>query len=167
MRVARTVKRPGWTRTASPSLGADVAAAPRDARIEANDDASLLEVVRRELGLRAAARGCQDGSCGSCRVLVDGAIVNACALAWRDVADGAIVEAYEDVAGDPEARRVVDAFSSERPTRCRLCVAGLGVTAVSLARRGASGDRDAIAAAIGDATCMCTGRGSWRRALGK
>jgi len=155
MRVARRVKRPG----------AEATSAPVEVRVEAEETATLLEVVRRDLGLRGAARGCQDGLCGSCRVLVDGAIVNACRLVWRDVADGARVEAYEDVAGEPETRRVVEAFAAERPTRCRLCVAGLGVTAASLARRGEAGDPGAIASAIADATCMCTGRGSWRRAL--
>jgi aerobic-type carbon monoxide dehydrogenase small subunit (CoxS/CutS family) len=133
--------------------------------VEADGDASLLEVVRSELGARSASHGCKDGSCGACRVLVDGRVVNSCIVKWRDVKDGASIESYEDVTNNPAALQAVNAFESERPTRCRLCVGALAVTAVDLARRNKSGDAIAIDEALANATCMCTGRGSWRRAL--
>lgn len=138
-----------------------------DTPIDADAGATLLEVLRKQLGVRSASRGCDDGSCGACRVLVDGIVRNACAVTWSDVRDGATVEAYEQLASDPAAMRAVDAFASERPTRCRLCVGALGVTAVALARAGDAGDPEAIEAALTTATCMCTGRGSLRRALSK
>ena len=127
---------------------------------------TLLDVARRELGVRSAsAPRCVDGKCGACRLLVDGELVNACAVLWENVRDGATIEAYETLADDEAATRAIDAFAEERPTRCRLCIGGLGVTAVSLARAGKQGDPDAIEAALITATCMCTGRGSLRRAL--
>jgi aerobic-type carbon monoxide dehydrogenase small subunit (CoxS/CutS family) len=132
--------------------------------IDADDEAPLLDVLRRELRVRSAARGCQDGSCGSCRVLVNGALVSSCRLPWGDVPDGALVEAYESLAGERAVVRAVDAFEAERPTRCKMCVGALGVTAAALAR--ATPERPlTLEDALADATCMCTGRGSWRRAL--
>jgi aerobic-type carbon monoxide dehydrogenase small subunit (CoxS/CutS family) len=133
--------------------------------LTAGEGDSLLEVARRAMGVRSASLGCQDGSCGACRLLVDGEVVNACELAWRDVASGARVESYEDVAGTPAAVRAIEAFHAERPTRCTLCVGALGVTAVALERVGHAGDPDAVEAALRRATCVCTGRGSLRRAL--
>jgi aerobic-type carbon monoxide dehydrogenase small subunit (CoxS/CutS family) len=119
---------------------------------------SLLEVLRdAHLALR---KGCDEGRCGSCRVLVDGAIVNSCVIHASSLREDAVIETYEAVAEEPGVTRVVEAFIRERPTRCELCVAGLGVTAAALSR-----ERTSIDEAIGEAACMCTGRGSWRRAL--
>jgi len=100
-------------------------------------------------------------------MLVDDRVVNACCVAWSDVPEGARVESYEDLAGEETAARAVAAFHDERATRCTLCVGGLGVTAVALARAGKLADADVVEAALVEATCMCTGRGSWRRALQK
>jgi aerobic-type carbon monoxide dehydrogenase small subunit (CoxS/CutS family) len=131
------------------------------------DDRTLLEVLRAERGVRSASRGCDDGSCGSCRVILDGRLVSACLVKWRDVREGARIEAYESLAEDDAAKAAVDAFSAERPTRCKLCVGALGVTAAWIAREGKRGDAAAIDDALATATCMCTGRGSWRRALSR
>jgi len=134
--------------------------------VDALPDASLLDVARRALHAKAHARGCDDGQCGACRMLLDGDLVAACRVRWEDVPDGARLETYEDLALEPEARRAVEAFEHERPTRCRLCVAGLAVTAVDLARRGVARAPEAVEATLAaGATCMCTGRGSLRRAL--
>jgi aerobic-type carbon monoxide dehydrogenase small subunit (CoxS/CutS family) len=133
--------------------------------VSASAEESLLDVVRRELGVRSASLACRDGSCGACRLLVDDTVVNACQLVWRDVPSVACVESYEDVASSAAAVRAVGAFCAERPTRCTLCIGGLGVTAAALERAGLAGDAEAVEAALRGATCMCTGRGSLRRAL--
>jgi aerobic-type carbon monoxide dehydrogenase small subunit (CoxS/CutS family) len=133
--------------------------------VERPESTSLLAVVRESLGLRSVARGCTDGRCGSCRVLLDGALVNTCTMPLGAVRDGASLEIYEDIETEADARSAVAAFDADRPTRCRLCVAGLGLTAVWLGRRGARHDEAAIDGALEDATCMCTGRGSLRRSL--
>jgi aerobic-type carbon monoxide dehydrogenase small subunit (CoxS/CutS family) len=96
--------------------------------------------------------------------MIDGALVSSCLVAWDEVRAGARIETYEDLASDDAAKRAIDAFERERPTRCRLCVGALGVTAVAIARSGAPREQ-AIEDALANATCMCTGRGSWRRAL--
>jgi aerobic-type carbon monoxide dehydrogenase small subunit (CoxS/CutS family) len=133
--------------------------------VTAPDDTPLLAVVRGDLGIQSAARGCATMQCGSCRVLVEGEPVNACAVRLGDIADGARVEGYEDVEGHPAAVAAIAAFTAERATRCTLCVPSIGVTAVALARRALSGDHAAIDATLEGAACMCTGRGSLRRAL--
>jgi carbon-monoxide dehydrogenase small subunit len=122
------------------------------------DEPSLLSVLHHR-------PACVTGLCGACRVLVDGEIVNACTTLAKDVRAEAVILAYEDVAEEPAAKEAVRAFLEARPTRCALCVPALAVTAVSLARKGKSGDEDAVDAALTTAACMCTGRRSLRAAL--
>jgi aerobic-type carbon monoxide dehydrogenase small subunit (CoxS/CutS family) len=129
------------------------------------EDGDLLQAVRAFLGVRSASRGCADGSCGACRVLLDGALVKSCRVKIADVREGAVVEAYEDVRKDAAAKRAVAAFDTERPTRCSLCVGSVGVTAAWLARTGRAGRPAAVEDVVEDANCVCTGKGSLRRAL--
>ena len=126
---------------------------------------TLLEVLRGPLGLKSVVRGCKNGTCGSCRVLVDGKLVTSCTLLASAVPDLAHIETYEHLADESAALTAVKHFTDERNSRCRLCVAGLGVTAAHLARSGTAGDDEAIEAALEGAHCQCTGRGSLRRAL--
>jgi aerobic-type carbon monoxide dehydrogenase small subunit (CoxS/CutS family) len=121
-------------------------------------------VLRKELAVKSVSRACEDGSCGACRVILDGALTASCGVRWGDVREGARLETYETLQADPAAVRAVDAFESERPTRCRMCVGALGVTAVAIAHSPEPYEA-AMEAALRNATCMCTGRGSWRRAL--
>jgi aerobic-type carbon monoxide dehydrogenase small subunit (CoxS/CutS family) len=132
-----------------------------------HDGDSLLDVIIAAFGIGSVSRACDDGSCGACRVLLNGEVTNACTVRWGSVPEGASLETYEDLEGDPAARRAVDAFQRERPTRCSLCVGALGVTAVALSRTGMSGDARSVEGMLAQATCMCTGRGSLRRALMK
>jgi carbon-monoxide dehydrogenase small subunit len=136
----------------------------KDIAVDADDARPLLDVLRAELGVRSASRACHDGTCGACRVLLDGVLVTSCREPWGGVRDGAKVETYEALENDPAAARAVEAFAAERPTRCRMCVGALGVTAVALARNGRPKE-EALESLLAGATCMCTGRGSWRRAL--
>jgi aerobic-type carbon monoxide dehydrogenase small subunit (CoxS/CutS family) len=134
-------------------------------RVEAEDDATLLDVVQDVFEAHATTKGCVDGQCGTCRVLLDGQIVASCKTKWGSVRDGADLATYEDVQSDPAVVRAVGAFEHERPTRCFQCVGGLGVTAFALLGKGRKSGEDAVDRALESATCMCTGRGSLRRAL--
>jgi aerobic-type carbon monoxide dehydrogenase small subunit (CoxS/CutS family) len=133
--------------------------------VTADAATTLLEVVRGPLRVRSAVFGCRDRSCGACRVLVDGDLVAACGVLWRDLPETVSLEVAEDLAAEPDAARALAAFEEERPTRCKLCVGGLAVTATWLARRSEAREVDAVDAVLEQATCMCTGRGSLRRAL--
>ncbi len=126
---------------------------------------SVLTVIRAKIPARSLVKGCHTGTCGSCRVLVNGEIVTSCLTPWREMPETFVLELYEDVSADLASVAVVHEFDKERPTRCRMCVGALGITAVAMSRKGQSGVEEAVDQAIENATCMCTGRGSWRRAL--
>lgn len=137
--------------------------------IEAEGDASFLTLLRESLGRKSVVRGCAIEECGACRVTVNGQLRASCRLAFRDVPDGAVILAREDVDHEPLVEATVASFEAERPTRCRLCVGGLAVTAHHLVEEGkrveSAPQAAEIESALTHATCMCTGRGSLRRAL--
>jgi carbon-monoxide dehydrogenase small subunit len=142
-----------------------IAYGDRFVEVDAADEAALIDVASDALGVRSSSRACANGQCGACRLLVDGAVITGCQTAWRDVPNGARVESYELVPRDPAVKRAVGAFLRERPTRCRMCVGALAITALDLSRRGAEHDEAAVDEALRGITCMCTGRVSLRRAL--
>ena len=133
--------------------------------VEAEKDATLLAVLRGPLGLKSVVRGCKNGSCGSCRVLLDGELVSSCMILAADVPDNAHIETYEHLEHEPAAQVAVRHFQDERNSRCRLCVAGLGVAAVHLVRTLRAEDEAAIEDTVEGAHCQCTGRASLRRSL--
>ncbi|MCH7495879.1 MAG: 2Fe-2S iron-sulfur cluster binding domain-containing protein, partial [Candidatus Marinimicrobia bacterium] len=47
-------------------------------RLNVSDDSTLLDILRDDLGLTGAKRGCDIGACGSCAVIVNGKALDAC-----------------------------------------------------------------------------------------
>ena len=133
--------------------------------IRAPETLRLDAVLRRELNLKSVLHGCESGTCGACRILVDGKLVASCTLPFSSVRDGSALETAEALGTCPRARAVVEAFLVERNTRCALCVGGLAVTAEHLDRAGCAHDDVAVDNALASASCACTGRGSLKRAL--
>jgi len=123
-----------------------------DVRDEA---ASLLDVLRDEVGARSVKDGCSpQGQCGCCTVLVDGAPRVACVTPVRRVAGREITT----IAGMPEAARWADAFAAHGASQCGFCTPGIIVRLAARARRGpldAAAVEDALLAHL----CRCTG---WR-----
>ena len=64
---------------------------------EAWPGASLLSMLRDDLGLWGSKNGCEQGECGSCSVWLDGELVCAC-LVLAAQADGRRVETVESLA---------------------------------------------------------------------
>lgn len=129
----------------------------------AADGGSLLDLLRARLGSGAPPRGCRDGRCGACLVELDGELVRACATAATAVAGASSLRTARDVACDPSACEARTHFTDARPTRCRLCVDALMITASHLARERI--DDPTLALHARAIRCACTGSGSIERAL--
>ncbi|UDY35485.1 (2Fe-2S)-binding protein [Dermatobacter hominis] len=135
---------------------------------------SLLFVLRERLGLPAAKGACEQGECGSCSVLLDGALVCSClvlaeAAAGRDVVtvEGLVAAEPAGTPAPPEVAPMTDvqrAFLDEGAVQCGFCTPGL-VMAVHDLLDGMSDDELAepdevvIREAISGNLCRCTGYG--------
>jgi aerobic carbon-monoxide dehydrogenase small subunit len=117
---------------------------------------SLLAVLRDTLGLTAAKRGCAQGACGSCTVLLDERPVPACLVPVETV-DGATVRTLEGIASDGELDEVQRAFLEDFATQCGFCTAGMIMTAEALLADNPDPTRAEVVEAISGNVCRCTG----------
>jgi aerobic carbon-monoxide dehydrogenase small subunit len=126
---------------------------------------TLLGALRETLGLTAAKRGCSQGTCGTCTVLLDGEPVMSCLVPVETI-DGADVRTLEGVAGpDGELDAVQAAFLEGFATQCGFCTSGMILAAEALLERNPNPSREDVVRAISGNVCRCTGYESIVRAI--
>jgi carbon-monoxide dehydrogenase small subunit len=119
---------------------------------------SLLYVLRERLGLPGSKNACEQGECGSCSVLLDGAVVCACCVLAVD-AVGSDVRTVEGLTATGEAADIQDALVAAGGVQCGFCTPGFVVAIYDLLRRNpAAGDLEVREALSGN-LCRCTGYG--------
>src|SRR5947207_14990418 len=97
-------------------------------RVAAEADATLLDVLRNELGLRATRFGCGLEQCGACMVLVDGEPVHACTRLVSTL-PGKQVVTVEGLAEDGSLEPLRQAFLAAQAGQCGFCLSGILVSA--------------------------------------
>ena len=107
-------------------------------RLEVDTRTSLLDLLREELGLIGAKKGCDHGQCGACPVLIDGRRANSC-LALAVAHDGAEVTSIEGLERDGELHPVQAAFIEHDGFQCGYCTPGQICSAVGMLDEAAAG----------------------------
>jgi carbon-monoxide dehydrogenase small subunit len=117
---------------------------------------SLLSSLRDALGLMAAKRGCAQGGCGTCTVLLDGRPVMSCLVAVETI-EGAAVRTLEGVADGERLDAVQQSFLEGFATQCGFCTAGMIMAAEALLADHPDPSRAEVVEAISGNVCRCTG----------
>lgn len=125
---------------------------------------SLLWALRERLGLRGAKDACEQGECGSCSVILDGALVCSCLVLAAD-ADGAEVRTIEGIARSGDLHPLQQAFLDHGAVQCGYCTPGLVVAATHLLGEHPTPSLDDVREALAGNLCRCTGYGSVLRAV--
>ena len=124
--------------------------------INPDSGATLLEVLRDGIGLTGAKRGCDDGTCGTCTVNLNGSVVRACRIS-PSRADGGDVRTVEGLASNGKLHRLQEAFIQHDAVQCGYCTPGMLMSAEALLGRNPSPTREQIGRALGSNMCRCTG----------
>lgn len=135
-------------------------------RIRVKTWALLLDVLREELGMKGTKRGCDQGQCGACTVLLDGRPVLSCLLLAVQ-ADGKKITTIEGVAGDGRLHPLQEAFVSEGAAQCGFCTPGMILSAKALLAQNRDPAEDEIRRAVSGNLCRCTGYAKIIRAVQK
>jgi xanthine dehydrogenase YagT iron-sulfur-binding subunit len=92
-------------------------------RLTVDTRASLLDVLREDLGLTGSKKGCDHGQCGACTILLDGRRANGC-LALAVAHDGADIVTVEGLEEDGRLSPVQEAFIEQDAFQCGYCTPG-------------------------------------------
>ena len=118
--------------------------------------ATLLEVLRENMGLTGTKHGCELGECGACAVLVDGKPVLSCLVLGLEC-EGTAVETIEGVADGPNLHPLQAAMADLGGAQCGYCTPAIVLTAKALLARVARPSRADIEEALSGNICRCTG----------
>jgi carbon-monoxide dehydrogenase small subunit len=117
---------------------------------------TLLDVLRDDLGLTGSKKGCNEGECASCTVLLDGIPVNSCLVLIPD-ARGKSVVTVEGIAKGDEPNALQRAFVELGGVQCGYCTPGFVVSSCALLQESPEPTEDDIKFYLAGNICRCTG----------
>jgi len=124
--------------------------------VRARPEATLLEVLRDELALTGTKRGCNQGVCGACTVLLDGEAVRGCLTLAANVGTRAVTT-IEGLATNGALSPVQRAMVESGAIQCGFCTPGMIVTLESFLRANPKPTAEEVREGISGNLCRCSG----------
>lgn len=122
--------------------------------VSAHSSASLLQILRNELGLNGPKYGCGLGQCGACLILIDGQAARSCVLPPA-AAVGKRVTTLEGLAVGAQLHPVQQAFVAKQGTQCGYCLNGMIMRTVALLAANPAPSEFEIRDALRHNLCRC------------
>ena len=141
---------PGQSR---PQLTCRVNDSPLSTAVEART--TLLDFLRDRLHLTGTKKGCNEGACGTCTVLVDGKRMNAC-LTLAVQCEGRDVTTIEGIGGADALHPVQEAFIAHDALQCGYCTPGQILSAIACIAEGHATDADRVREWMSGNICRCS-----------
>jgi carbon-monoxide dehydrogenase small subunit len=124
--------------------------------VEAKSTTTLLDLLRVQLGVTSVKKGCEQGECGACTVLLDGLPVTSCLILAPQV-DGRHVTTVEGLAENPLMKELRNAFMENGAVQCGFCTPGMLLSSYALLRDNPHPSEEEVRAGIEGNICRCTG----------
>jgi 4-hydroxybenzoyl-CoA reductase subunit alpha len=128
----------------------------RQYTVAIDDGETLVDVLRDKLQLTGAKKGCGQGDCGACTVLIDDEAINSC-LVLASAVDGKAITTIEGLDESGELTALQKSFVNEGGMQCGFCTPGMVMSASALLKRKPDPDVDEVKEALVGNLCRCTG----------
>ncbi|MGA7570097.1 MAG: (2Fe-2S)-binding protein [Candidatus Aquilonibacter sp.] len=115
---------------------------------------TLLDAIRDHAGLTGTKKGCDQGTCGACTVMVNGRRINSC-LTLAVMHERDRVTTIEGIANGEALHPVQAAFIEHDGFQCGFCTPGQIVSAVAMLAEGHAIDRDTVRTQMSGNICRC------------
>jgi len=124
--------------------------------VDVRPNLSLLDLLRDEFDLTSLKKGCDQGECGACTLLVDGKPMTSCLLLAPQIEDKHIttLEGLED---DPLMVELREAFVDNGAVQCGFCTPGMLISAYALLSDNPTPTEYEVKRGIEGNICRCTG----------
>jgi isoquinoline 1-oxidoreductase subunit alpha len=122
--------------------------------IDADAEATLLTVLRDDVGLTGTKFGCGEGQCRACTVLLDGKPIHSCLTPVGDAA-GKQITTIEGLAKNGQLHPLQQSFLDAEALQCGYCTSGMIMTAVALLREHSNPDEKTIREYMQGNICRC------------
>ena len=135
-----------------------------DTAVEADPDASLLAVLRGQLGVSSPHFGCGANECGACNVMIGDRAVAACDTPLWSVADKDVMTP-EGLGSVEQPHPLQRAFIAEQALQCGYCVSGILISAAALLKRNPAPTSQEVKEALDGNLCRCGSHNRMVRAV--
>ncbi len=127
-----------------------------DLRIAPND--VLVDVIRKEARLTGTKKGCGQGDCGACTIIVDGRAVLSC-LSLAIAQQGKEITTIEGIADRKtgEMNPIQKSFLNHGAVQCGYCTPGMVMSSYALLTTNPNPTRQEVRRALSGNLCRCTG----------
>ena len=127
----------------------------RDTALRVGAGEILLDALRRE-GLKGVKKGCDNGDCGTCTILLDGKPALSCLLFAAQV-HGRKVLTIEGLGSPVDPHPLQRAFVEAGAVQCGFCIPGMVLASKALLDENPDPDEGEIRRALDGNLCRCTG----------
>ena len=117
----------------------------------------LVDALRDDLGLIGTKRGCDEGVCGCCTVLLDGASVKSCLILAVQARDRQITTIEGLAPTNGELHVIQEAFIRHGALQCGYCTPGIIMTTKAFLEQPGPVTEDDVREALSGNICRCTG----------
>ncbi len=128
----------------------------KDVSCTVEPSATLLRTLR-SMGVTSVKRGCEEGECGTCTVLVDGVPQKSCMLLAYEVEGRSVMTSEGLVSPNGEIHPIQQAFVDEGAIQCGFCTPGMILATYALLRENPDPTDSEIKSYLSGNLCRCTG----------